>query len=256
MSDYNSISNKVFEIVNMVRTDPNSLVKILSDNIKYFRGNVYMKPGHDAIQTVESRAAYEEAIQFLKNQTPVPSLTLSEILSNACRDHINDIGQRGVTLHDSSDSSNSSDRIERYGEWDGALAENIEFGSRTAEDVVISWIVDDGVKNRIHRTNLFHPIFKFAGVSFGEHMKYGNMCVMNYTAGVRNKGEDNTNLNNYFYKTSKKAFQEEDPDAPNDVTSVKYQKRIKIINGKEKNISKKIYTLKDGTQHIVEIEEI
>ena len=243
MSNNFTLSYQVFELVNMVRNDPSSFIQILSDNIKYFRGNVYMKPGDDAIQTVEGRAGFEEAIDFLKIQNPVPSLTLSEHLSNACRDHVNDIGNRGVALHGSSDGSNASDRIERYCEWDGALAENIEFGSKTAEDVVISWIVDDGVKNRTHRTNLFHPIFKFAGVGFGEHIKYGNMCVMNYTAGVRNKGEESPYVNNYIdkpFKQSKNAFQEEDPDAPDNVISVKYQNRIKMINGKEIKITKKI----------------
>jgi uncharacterized protein YkwD len=263
--DFNNFSKEVLEWVNKARTEPYSFVNILSENLKYFRGNIFAKPGEDAIQTVEGRSAFEEAIDFLKAQTAVGPLTHSEHLSNACKDHVNDIGPKGAATHDGSDGSNVSDRIERYGEWDGALAENIEFGSKSCQDVVISWIVDDGLKeNRIHRKNLFHASFKFAGVSAGSHKEYGTLTVMAYTAGVRNKGEESPDVQNfikdYVDKSLKKgdaknAFQEEDPDAPDNTVSVKFQKCIKNIRGKDRKVTKKIYTLKDGTQHIVEIEE-
>jgi uncharacterized protein YkwD len=263
--DYNNFARDVLENVNKARTDPYSFVNILSENLKYFRGNIFAKTGQDAIQTVEGRSAFEEAIDFLKAQSAVGVLSYNEHLSNACRDHVIDIGPKGLASHDGSDGSNVSDRIERYGEWDGALAENVEFGSRSAEDVVISWIVDDGLKDgRIHRRNLFHSTFKYAGVSVGDHKEFGTVTVMNYTAGVRNKGEESPDVQNFIKDyvdkslrkgEAKNAFQEEDHDAPDDTVSVKFQKCIKTIREKERKVTKKIYTLKDGTQHIVEIEE-
>jgi hypothetical protein len=263
--DYNNFSSQILELVNKARTDPYSWVNILSENIKYFRGNIFAKPGQDAIQTVEGRSGFEEAIDFLKTQTAVGALSHNYHLSNSCRDHVIDIGPKGLASHDGSDGSNVSDRIERYAEWDGALAENIEFGSRNAEDVVIGWIVDDGLKDgRIHRRNLFHASFKYAGVSVGDHKEYGTVSVMNYTAGVRNKGEESPDVQNFIKDyidkslqrgVAKNAFQEEDPDAPDDTVSVKFQKCVKTIREKDRKVTKKIYTLKDGTQHIVEIEE-
>ena len=56
-------------------------------------------------------------------------------------------------------------------------------------------------------------------------------------------------------KRSKNAFQEDDPDAPDNTVSVKIVKATKRIKGKNKKITKKIYTLDNGAQHIVEIEE-
>jgi uncharacterized protein YkwD len=267
--DYNNLSKQVLDVTNKVRTDPKSYVNILSENLKYFRGNIFAKPGQDAIQTNEGRSAYEEAIDFLKVQPVVGPLNHSEHLYNACRDHIKDIGPKGLASHDGSDGSNVSDRIERYGEWDGALAENIEFGGKTAEEIVISWIVDDGLKyeGRMHRKNLFGADFKYAGVYTGDHKEYGTVTVMDFTAGVRNKGEESPDVQNFIRdyldktlysnekKQSKNAFQEEDPDAPDDTVSVRYQKVIKNIRGKDRKVTKKIYTLTDGSQHIVEIEE-
>ena len=56
-------------------------------------------------------------------------------------------------------------------------------------------------------------------------------------------------------KNVKNRFQEDDPDAPDDTENVKIIKCHKNILGHDKKITKKIYMLKDRTQHIVEIEE-
>ena len=67
-------------------------------------------------------------------------------------------------------------------------------------------------------------------------------------------------MQDYIQKTFYKRyivnrFQEEDPDAPDETIGVKITKCHKIISGKEKKITKKIYTLRNGSLHIMEIEE-
>ena len=67
-------------------------------------------------------------------------------------------------------------------------------------------------------------------------------------------------MQDYIQKTFYKRyvvnkFQEDDPDAPDDTVDVRITKCHKIISGKEKKITKKIYTLKDQSLHIMEIEE-
>jgi hypothetical protein len=46
--------------------------------------------------------------------------------------------------------------------------------------VVIDLIVDDGVKDRGHRHNIFDPLAKVVGVACGRHDTYGYMCVMDF----------------------------------------------------------------------------
>ncbi len=73
-----------------------------------------------------------------------------------------------------------ADRIARYGVWLGTMSENIDYGSRTARRVVISLLVDDGVPGRGHRTNIFAPASRYAGVACGPHRTYGVMCVTDF----------------------------------------------------------------------------
>jgi len=61
--------------------------------------------------------------------------------------------------HTGSDGSSMSGRLERYGDWNGKIGENCDFGNSTGRDIVISLIVDDGVSNRGHRNNLFSSDF-------------------------------------------------------------------------------------------------
>ena len=57
-------------------------------------------------------------------------------------------------------------------------------------------------------------------------------------------------------KKTKTRFQLEDQDAPDDTQSVKITKDMNIYEGKKHKVTKKFYGLSDGTQHVVEIEEI
>ena len=62
----------------------------------------------------------------------------------------------------------------------GSLSENISFGWKTAKDIVLSMIIDDGVKNRGHRMNLFNSNYKKIGVASGKHKVYEHCTVMDF----------------------------------------------------------------------------
>ena len=261
--NYEELTKQIFVEHNKIRTDPSSYIEIVEGQMKFFRGDILSRPGENPIQTSEGKTAYQEAIEFLKRQKPVPELKLDANLSKASQDHVNDIGPKGVASHDSHDGKNVSDRIERYCEWDTSCCENIDFGCFTAVDVILTFLIDDGIKDRNHRKNIFNPNLLFMGVASGKHEAYEHVTVCDYVAGVRELGEESPDLKKSIFELApkksedgkKNPFQEEDVDAPDNTVSVRLVKTTKVIKGKPRKITKKIYLLDDGSQHIVEIED-
>jgi hypothetical protein len=265
--NYEALAKEVVEEHNLIRTNPAAYVEKIKAQLKYFKADVLIRPGYIPVKTYEGKAAFEEAIEFLKRQKPVGKLTENDKLSQACIDHLNDIGPKGLCSHDGTDGSNPTDRIEKYCEWDLACCENIDFSSKTAEDVLISLVVDDGIQERYHRKNVFNPEIKYIGVACGPHKEFDNCTILDYVADIRNIGEPSkykANLVEELLKNAEKKknnkgvmnpFQEKDPDAPDDTIDVKISKTTKILNGRPSKITKKIYTLADNSLHMVEIIE-
>ena len=138
----------------------------------------------------------------------------------------------------------------------------------------MNMIIDDGDENRYQRKNLFYPDFKYVGIAVGPHKDYGHCVVIEYALNIRERGSQHINVDNFIKanvkvkledennkeeennkKVINNPFQDGDPDAPDNTISLRVEKEEKEINGKIIKITKKIFTLDDDSQHIVEIEE-
>jgi uncharacterized protein YkwD len=137
---------------------------------------------------IEHGRAVDEAVHFLKKARPLPPLTLSTGMSRAAADHCAEQieGQLG---HDGSDRSSPGERISRYGSWSTTWGENISYSQKTARGVVLSLIIDDGVRSRGHRKNIFNPKFNFAGAAFGPHARYRTVCTIDFAGGYAERAE-------------------------------------------------------------------
>lgn len=177
---------QVLKEINLARTEPGTYAGFLRDFRSRFEGRYYQLPGSDVrIWTSEGTAAVDEAIRFLSRRKPLPPLTWSGGLAAAAAEHAYDQARTGATGHNGRRGSGMRDRIERHGEWQGSIGENIGYGPKGARDMVMQLIIDDGVPDRGHRINTFSKTFKTAGVACGPHPRFGTMCVVDFAQGFR-----------------------------------------------------------------------
>lgn len=182
-----SLAIAVTAEMSKVRQNPASLIPYLQNHKSQFSGLMYSHNGIN-IMTEEGVAAVDEAINYLRTCRPCGALKLSIGMSRGAQDHVDDQGPHGAVGHDGSDGSSSDERVSRYGSWLHTFGENIAYGTNTGLEIVAQLIVDDGVPDRGHRTNIFNSEFNVCGVACGSHTVYRHMCVITYAGGFSSNG--------------------------------------------------------------------
>jgi hypothetical protein len=79
------------------------------------------------------------------------------------------------------DGSDMGDRMNRYGQWGGTCAENIQYGRpKSGMDIIIQLLIDDGVASRGHRNNIFSKSSNITGIGLADHPTWKGVCVLDY----------------------------------------------------------------------------
>jgi uncharacterized protein YkwD len=184
----NTSSDAVIRELNLARQNPARYATFVEELRGRMSGNVMVLPGNTKIRTKEGTGALDEAIRFLRNAQPQAPLTLSPGMSRAAADHCADQAFGGFG-HGGRDSSHADRRIARYGTFSGCWGENISYGKSTVRGVVLALIIDDGLRARKHRKNIFNPNFNFAGAAFGRHARFGTVCSMDFAGSYTERGQ-------------------------------------------------------------------
>ena len=143
-------------------------------------------PGKIIYKTEEGKSAFLECIKELEKSTPVPILKPSKGMTKACELLVYDQSSTGKTGHKGSGNSTPFSRAERFGRYQGYFAENIHYGDTEPRFIIISLLIDDGVKSRGHRNTLLSNEYNYTGVAIGKHKVYNSMCVINYATSFTN----------------------------------------------------------------------
>lgn len=187
--DYLSeIEKDVILEMNKARSDPKKYATLyIAPFAKKFRSDgSYMKDGV-IMQTNEGVAVVNECIKEMSAKKGVGILRPEKGLSLAAQSHATSQAKTSQTGHKGTDGSSPFTRIQRYGTFRTA-GENISYGSNDGQEIVIQLLVDDGVKNRGHRKNIFNSAFEQTGVGFAEgHKTYRCECVITYAGGYEEK---------------------------------------------------------------------
>jgi len=177
------IKREVIAESNRIRTNPKAYIPILEEYLKNFDGNLLTLPGkNEILETEEGPRAYKEAIEFLKNQKPINVIEYDEEASKVAQDYSKFLSNSKEDQVE--DESQIEQRVERYLEYDYSISENIDFGGSTGIEVIVNLLVDDGVKNRTHRDNLFSDKYEYYGVGVFEHPEYDYCTVIDYFGDI------------------------------------------------------------------------
>ncbi len=168
---------EVVRELNLARTNPQLYATFAEELLPRFQGNLFLRPGRVPVRTKEGRGAVEEAVRFLHRAAPVGPLAVSEGMARAAADHC--AAQAGGAVG----HGRTGSRLGRYGTWTGLWGENIAYGKNSAREIVLALIIDDGLRHRKHRANIFNPRFAVVGVGYGGHARYGSVCTMDFAGG-------------------------------------------------------------------------
>ncbi|MDR1860723.1 MAG: CAP domain-containing protein [Bacteroidales bacterium] len=173
--------------LNAARTNPAAYAKIIETAyLPYYEGTYLKIPGALVLITNEGKAACEEAISFMKEQSSMAALELNTGLNKAAQNLCNEQSKSGDTGHFSADGKAPKDRMQLFGTFSPAAwacGESISYGSPSARRAVIDMLIDDGVNSRGHRTTLMSGNWTHVGFGWASHPTYRTMYVMDFAAG-------------------------------------------------------------------------
>lgn len=135
--------------------------------------DIYLK---DKKSSRYTRSLYRD----LKKVKNLPPLDPEEDLYKAALEHAETSGKRGTTGHQRF-GKRYDPLMKNYNE----IGENLAYGYRSAPDILIQLLIDEGIPDLGHRKNLLNPNFNSIGVAIESHKKYRFNCVMSFGKKVK-----------------------------------------------------------------------
>jgi uncharacterized protein YkwD len=117
----------------------------------------------------------------LKKISGLSPLIPEKDLTAVAQGHAKKSGENGTTGH-----QDFNKRFEPLlGNPYNHVGENCSYGYEQAIDIVISLLIDEGVKNLGHRNNILADDFNSVGVAIRPHKTYRTNCVMDFGSRTR-----------------------------------------------------------------------
>jgi uncharacterized protein YkwD len=125
---------------------------------------------------VENSSYIRSLQRDLKKVSDLPPLSPEEDLTSIAQGHAVKSGKSGHVGH--------KDFNKRFKPLMGNpyqhVGENCSYGYDQAIDIVITLLIDEGIKDVGHRKNILNEGFNSVGVAIRPHKRYGVNCVMDF----------------------------------------------------------------------------
>jgi uncharacterized protein YkwD len=112
----------------------------------------------------------------LKSVSKLPVLVPKKDLSDIADGHATKSGKTGHVGH--KDMQKRFKPI--FGSAYYSMAENCSYGYSEAMDIVITLLIDDGIKSLGHRKNILNESYSSVGVAIRPHKEYQDNCVIDF----------------------------------------------------------------------------
>lgn len=160
---YNEEEKKVVLFMNLARSNGPLFAETFLDE--------YVKANH-----IEKNAYLNSLYKDLKKTKNLVLLIPEDDLTSIAQQYAKESGEAGWVGHKYFDRRFKPFMKNPY--W--SVAENCSYGYRNAIDIVISLLIDDGVKSLGHRINTLKPEFNSVGVAIRPHKNYTYNCVIDF----------------------------------------------------------------------------
>jgi len=129
------------------------------------------------LENQQEKNNYTRSLQKdLKKTAGLLPLIPEQDLTAVAQGHAQRSGENGTTGH-----SGFKKRFEPLmGKPYSHVGENCSYGYEQAIDIVISLLIDEGVKEFGHRKNILAPDFNSIGIAIRPHKSYRTNCVMDF----------------------------------------------------------------------------
>ena len=177
----------IVEEINLARVNPQTYIAHLEEYRKYMNDKTLSLPNKTKLLTIEGTAAVDDAISDLKNRSKIAPFELSNGLIKVARQQMADLQENVALKHFGKDGSDLELRLMKVGYAGNAVSENITYRAETAREVVLNMIIDDGVKSRSHRKNVFNSNFKLFGIACGTASNQKIACVAEFADSFKER---------------------------------------------------------------------
>jgi uncharacterized protein YkwD len=152
---------------------------VLFMNMARFDGPLFASTFLDAYveeNSVENSSYLRSLYKDLKKKSGLLPFQVEEDLTSVAQGHADLSGRTGHVGHKNFDKRFAPLRGNPYTGW----AENCSYGYKDAVDIVISLLIDEGIKGVGHRLNILNESFNSVGVAIYPHKTYKTNCVIDF----------------------------------------------------------------------------
>ena len=185
-----AVEINILDEINEARTNPTKYIAYLQEYKQLFRGNTVYFPNGTRMITVEGTKAVDEAINFLKALPKTEPLKFSNGLSKPASLQIADLIEDSSLGHTSKDGSDLAKRLAKFGFVGNIYAESLIQYVQNPREMVLTMLIDDGLKSRGNRKNILSSKFKQIGIAVGKDRKGDSLCIAIFTDSFQEKNSN------------------------------------------------------------------